>query len=317
MLRGLGGSLAIVLASFASTSWADPSGAVSVRVEKGSPCIDQATLERGLFERIHRPRGSGGVNDANLVVRVTPRDGGFEARVRWQEPGETANERVLVAPTCAELALSVVLVSALAISSGDALKTTPKVTEPPLEPPNEAPEPRPIAPRSRIAAGFLVGLSPVGTDQLLVSGDGFVEVASRRSGFSPGVRVAVSYARTKAETGDVAIELTTFSLRAEPSLLRIHTARFHGAFATALEVGAAVGAASGVLRTASQARPWLRAGPTLSGSLLVASDVTLSADAGLLVAVVRDEFAVDRSPATLRVSPLAPLVRFGFSYQFR
>ena len=305
----------------ARTAAAAPNDAVHVVTEQPALCLDREAFERALFARITRPRGSGGSREAQVVVRVEPDGERFAGRVTITEPGEEPRARVVRGASCADVAHSVVLVASLALGGEpDADPDRVMISEPADDAlaARAAPPPLPPAPPSWIpAAGAHLGIAAAGAGEASLAGDVFGELATRRSGFSLGLRAALGYGSAERSQGGFAMRVSTLTARLEPSLVRLAAGPLDTRLGLVLEGGAAFASASGAPRTESATRPWLRAGAQVAVAFDLLGPVAVEASGGALLALVRDDFVVEPTGFGLGVPLLAPFGRFGIIVRFR
>ncbi len=285
----------------------------------GSSCLEPADFERGLFARITRPRGNGTEGDTKIMVRFETEGESVTGTVTIIEPGEVARERVVRGRSCADVAFSVVLVAALALGGEPGASGGPTTLP---EPADDAFAER-IAPRSpaplrapwTARTGAHASVAAAGSGETSVAGDIFGEVSRQREGFSPGLRVALSYA-TAARTDDVlAMRVSVVTARLEPSLMRVTLGPFACRLVPVLEGGAAVASASGATRSETVTRPWLRGGAMGEIALDVVGPVGIELSGGAMAAFIRDDFVVDPAGFGLRVPLVVPVGRAGFLVQ--
>ena len=315
-----GGCVATTLGGSAAA--AAPNRPVHVVAEPTSPCLDKLAFERALFARITRPRGSGRSDETKVQVRVDAEGERFAGRVTVVEPGEEPRERVVRSSSCADVALSVVLVAAVALGG-----------EPEADPDrrhvreaaddavdDRAPAPPPAAPGPTpwtAVVGAHGGLASAGAGELSASGDVFAEMSTRRSGVSPGLRIALAYAAGERSDSNVTMRVSTLTMRVEPALVRIQSGPLAARLVLSLEGGAAFGNASGATRAEPATRPWLRGGAHAEGTVDVVGPVAVEVAAGALVAFVRDDFVVDPTGFGLRTPLVAPVGRLGLLVRLR
>lgn len=292
-----------------------------VVAEPASPCLDRAAFERALFARITRPRGRGAEGETKVLVRVDAESRGFAGHVTIVEPSEQPRERVVHGASCDHVALSMVLVAALALGGEPEADPDRVVTR---EPADDAlavgPPPPPGAPTVvpwTVLVGAHGSLAAAGAGEASLSGDLFGELSSRRSGLSPGLRVALAYGAAARSEGAITMHLSTVTARLEPSLLRVEAGPVAARLALSLEGGVALARAVGTTRDDSVTRPWLRAGAQAEVAMKAIGPIGLELSGGALVAVVRDDFVVDPAGFGLRVPVVAPVGRFGFFVQFQ
>lgn len=308
------------LASVAAALWcgtaeAAPNRPVHVVAEPSSACLDKIAFERALFARITRPRGDGGPDETSVRVRVDADGERFSGRVTVLEPDQEPRERVVRGASCADVALSVVLVAALALGGEpEADPSRPTAREAAddadaIRPPPPPPAARPT-PWTRVV-GAHGGLGAAGAGETSVSGDLFGEVSTRKSGISPGLRVALGYGTAQRSDSSVTMRVSTWTARLEPSLVRIASGPVAARIVLAWEAGAAHANAAGATRAASATRPWIRAGAQAEIAVDAVGPVGVEAAAAVLAAFVRDEFVVDPTGFGLRTPLLAPVVRLG------
>lgn len=326
----LGVACLVIFALLPSTASGAPNGPVRVVVDPTTPCLDRTAFERALFARITRPRGGAGSGpgdaaETEVVVRVEPEGERFAGRVVVREPGEEPRERVVRGTSCADVALSVVLVAALALGGepdGDPGRPRPTLREPADDAADERPPSPPAsaalpATRWTPLVGAHGGVSTAGAGEASMSGDAFGELAMLRTGIAPGLRVALAYAAAERSDGAVAMRVSTATMRVEPSLLRMQAGRVAARLGLALEGGAAFADASGTRRADPATRPWLRGGAQAEVAVDVLGPMAIEATAGALVAFVRDDFVVEPSGFGLRAPLVAPVCRIGILLRLR
>lgn len=294
---------------------AAPNRPVHVVMEAASPCLDKAAFERALFARITRPRGRGVAEETKVLVSVEVDGPRFSGRVTIIEPGEPSRERVVHGSSCDDVALSVVLVAALALGGEpepdpNRLRVREAADEAADERPRPALPPGP-APWARVV-GAHAGLGAAGGGEASASGDVFGELSSLRPGLSPGLRVALGYATGARSDGAVTVNVSTATVRLEPSVVRIQSGPVAARLVLSFEGGAAFASASGAMRSESVTRPWIRAGGQAEMTMDVVGPLALEVAAGALAAFVRDEFVIDPTGFGLRAPLVAPVGRLGF-----
>jgi hypothetical protein len=323
--RGHAACAALVsILSAASAAGAAPGGPVHV-AQPAAVCLDQPAVERALFSRIRRPRGSGGPDDTDVRIRIEADGATFVGRVTIVEPGEPPRERVVRGSTCDEVALSLLLAASLALSG------EPEAD--PNRPPAEggtldgadtgdraaAPRPTPVPPPSTFTPvlGTHVAVAAAGRGAVARGADVFGELSSMRSGWSPGLRLALAYGAADRSAGGVTVDVSTLTVRVEPSLVRVAAGPVAARLVISIEGGAAFATTYGAARAESATRPWLRAGPQAELAVGVLGPVGLEVSGGVLVAVVRDDFVVEPSGFGLRVPRFGAVARLGGFVRFR
>lgn len=291
--------------------------------EPGAPCLEQAAFERALFARITRPRGEGRAGETKVQVGVEPESGGgFAGRVTVIEPDGEPRERTLHGASCDHVVLSLVLVAALALG-GPAERTgepapSRESADDAADERRSAPEVAPpaVTPWSAIVGGH-GSLAAAGAGEPALGGDVFGELASKRTGFAPGLRVALAYAAAQRSAGALTMRITTLTARLEPALVRLELGRITTRLLLALEGGAALADAAGAPRVDGAVRPWLRGGALGEIATDIAGPVGLELAGGALVALVRDSFVVEPTDFGVRVPLVSAVGRVGIYVRIR
>jgi hypothetical protein len=304
----------------ARAAGATPPG-IATEVGLGEPCLDRESFERALFARTTRPRGAGGDQDTSVRVSVERAADGYLGTIAIAEPGDAPRVRAVRGATCDEVALSLVLVAALALEGALEPGETPPTTFdpadlPPVDPPPAATAPPP-EPGRAITVGAHVGAELAGGDGPSPAGDVFAGVASTREGFSPGLRVALGAARSQVEKGDALVRVTPVTLRIEPTLLQLGEGAFRARLGPIVEGGLAFAAATPVDQASPATRPWLRGGAAVQIAVRIGGALGLELDGGMLAPFVRDAFVVAPARLGYRVPWVAPFLRLGLLFDLR